>query len=72
MRPVDGISKAQEEKLRRKKKSTETEEKLWKAMYCILFPDDDEDTITSPCKIMIAGSIQALTRPRLRGSCRFG
>jgi DNA-directed RNA polymerase subunit M/transcription elongation factor TFIIS len=47
---VNGIDKVQEAQLKRRKKPTETEEQRWKAMFLILFPDDDEDAIPSPCK----------------------
>jgi hypothetical protein len=47
---VNGIDKDQEAQLKRRKKPAETEEQGWKAMFLILFPDDDEDAIPSPCK----------------------
>ena len=48
----DGFNKDQETKLRSKKRSRIplTEEEKWKAVWQILFPNDTEDDIPSPCK----------------------
>jgi len=53
MRPKvqrDGFNKDQETKLRCKKRSGMIEEEKWKAVWQILFPNDTEDDIPSPCK----------------------
>jgi len=42
------ISKEQEKKLRCRKKSTLSEEQKWKEMFCVIFPDHDEELIPSP------------------------
>jgi hypothetical protein len=45
-----GVSKEQEKHLRsRKRPAGQTEVDRWKDMYRILFPDDREDSIPSPC-----------------------
>lgn len=46
---VEGFDKRQEEHLRTRKRITGTEEQRWKEIYRILFPDDDEGSIPSPC-----------------------
>ncbi|KAK7757625.1 hypothetical protein SLS62_000001 [Diatrype stigma] len=47
---LDGFSKAQEQKLRSRKKADKnmTDEDKWREIYLILFPDDDVETIPSP------------------------
>jgi hypothetical protein len=48
---VDGFDKGQEKKMRsRKKSSAVTEAEKWIEIYKILFPDDDEDLMPSPCQ----------------------
>jgi len=47
---IEGSNKDQEMKLRSRKKSpAASEAEKWKATYRILFPDDEEDLIPSPC-----------------------
>ena len=46
----DGFTKDQERVLRRKRKFAGSEESKWRAMYKVLFPDDDEADMPSPCK----------------------
>lgn len=50
---LDGFSKAQEKQLRSRKKTDKnmTDEDKWKEIYAILFPEDDLDTMPSPCKL---------------------
>jgi len=48
--PPDGFSKEQERALRRKRKFAGSEDSKWRAMYRILFPDDDEADMPSPCE----------------------
>ncbi|EGO60027.1 hypothetical protein NEUTE1DRAFT_80650 [Neurospora tetrasperma FGSC 2508] len=49
---VDGVTPEQKEKLLSRKKThgDMTDEEKWRHMYMILFPDDDKDSIPSPCK----------------------
>lgn len=50
----EGFNKEQEKKLRsRKREGNPTEEDLWRKMYRILFPLDDNTSIPSPCKSII-------------------
>lgn len=48
--PLEGFDKAQERKLKSKKRSTvcQTEEDKWKSVYRILFPDDADEDMPSP------------------------
>ena len=47
---LDGIDKFQERQLRSRKRTLrQTEAEKWAAVYRILFPTDDPDTIPSPC-----------------------
>jgi hypothetical protein len=48
--PLEGFDKAQERKLKSKKRSlgSQTEEDKWKSVYRILFPDDADDDMPSP------------------------
>ena len=52
--PLEGFDKDQENQLKSKKRSpnsaTGSEEDRWRAVYRILFPDDDEADVPSPCK----------------------
>ena len=48
--PPSGFSKEQERILRRKRKLAGSEETKWRAMYKVLFPDDDDSDIPSPCE----------------------
>ncbi|KAK0627957.1 hypothetical protein B0T14DRAFT_146593 [Immersiella caudata] len=50
--PVEGFTKDQEKRLRSRKKAQAdtTDEDKWREIYIILFPDDDESSIPSPCK----------------------
>lgn len=49
--PLEGVSKAQEAKLRSKKRSTSSlPEARWKVIYTILFPQAADDQIPSACK----------------------
>lgn len=50
--PLEGFDKAQERKLKSKKRNAgvQTEEEKWKGVYRILFPDDAEEDMPSPCK----------------------
>jgi hypothetical protein len=52
--PIDGLSKAQEQELRKRKKTTLSEEDKWKEMYRILFPDDSDEDIPSPCEFLLS------------------
>ena len=49
---VEGFTKDQEKRLRSRKKAQAdtTDEDKWREIYTILFPDDDEQSIPSPCK----------------------
>lgn len=47
--PDDGFEKQRENLLRRRCKATATTEELWRQVYKILFPDDDEESTPSPC-----------------------
>ncbi|KAK4164609.1 hypothetical protein QBC43DRAFT_300104 [Cladorrhinum sp. PSN259] len=44
----EGFSKDQERLLKRKRKAEASDEEKWRAIYRILFPDDDENDIPSP------------------------
>lgn len=48
----EGFSKDQEKRLRSRKKvqADMTDEDKWSEIYRILFPDDDETAIPSPCE----------------------
>lgn len=50
---LDGFSKAQEKRLRSRKKADKnmTGADKWREVYLILFPDDDPEAIPSPCKL---------------------
>lgn len=48
--PVQGIDRFQEAQLRTRRRTTETEWQRWREIFLILFPDDDESSIPSPCK----------------------
>lgn len=50
--PLEGFNKDQERKLKSKKRSIvyQSEEDKWKGVYLILFPDDAESDMPSPCK----------------------
>jgi hypothetical protein len=48
--PAEGLDKEQEKKLKSKKKSSLSEEERWREVYKVLFPNDDEETIPSPCE----------------------
>lgn len=50
--PLEGFDKNQERKLKSKKRSLvyQSEEDKWKGVYTILFPDDNEADVPSPCK----------------------
>jgi hypothetical protein len=45
-----GFSKAQEDLLRRRARSTKSENEKWNEIYRILFPNDDEEKMPSPCQ----------------------
>jgi hypothetical protein len=58
--PAEGITQAQELKLRSRKRNTrknnsspKTEFDKWIEMYKILFPNDEEDSIPSPCQCLL-------------------
>lgn len=51
---IEGFNKKQEEKLRSKRRLNCSEEDKWKAVYHILFPQDPESDIPSPCKFLYA------------------
>jgi hypothetical protein len=48
----EGFTKDQEKKLRSRKKTHAdmTDEDKWREIYLILFPDDDQSTVPSPCE----------------------
>jgi len=48
---IEGFDKKQEEKLKSRKRNhqNQTEEQRWKELYNILFPEDNEQDIPSPC-----------------------
>lgn len=49
--PLDGVTKAQEKKLRARPKRGESEEEQWLSIYKIIFPDTPADSIPrSPCE----------------------
>ncbi|KAF2495305.1 hypothetical protein BU16DRAFT_386157 [Lophium mytilinum] len=49
---IEGFDKEQETRLRSKKRSavSRSEEDKWREVYIILFPDEDESNIPTPCK----------------------
>jgi hypothetical protein len=49
---IEGFDRNQERLLRSRKRATEpmTEKEKWRAMYRILFPNDDPANTPSPCK----------------------
>lgn len=49
--PHEGFTKDQEKKLRSRKKAQPnmTDEDKWVEIYMILFPDDDPDSVPTPC-----------------------
>jgi hypothetical protein len=48
---LEGYNKEQERQLRsRRRPANQTEEDRWVEMYHILFPEDDQDSMPSPCK----------------------
>jgi hypothetical protein len=53
--PPEGFDKDQERKLKSKKRSLvyQSEEDKWKGVYRILFPDDVEEAMPSPCKLAV-------------------
>ncbi|KAL5403563.1 hypothetical protein PMIN04_012802 [Paraphaeosphaeria minitans] len=52
--PLEGFDKDQEQKLKSKKRSLvyQSEEDKWKGVYRILFPDDNDVDMPSPCKAL--------------------
>ncbi|KAK9780029.1 putative C2H2-type domain-containing protein [Seiridium cardinale] len=44
----DGYNKEQEKALRKRKKTSASDEEIWKEMYMILFPDDSDDQLPTP------------------------
>lgn len=52
--PLEGFDKDQERKLKSKKRSLvyQSEEDKWKGVYRILFPDDNDVDMPSPCKCL--------------------
>jgi hypothetical protein len=48
----EGFTKDQEKRLRSRKKTHAdmTDEDKWREIYIVLFPDDDQSVIPSPCK----------------------
>jgi hypothetical protein len=58
----DGYNKEQEKQLRRRKRPpNQTEEDKWFEMYRILFPEDEQDSLPSPCKIDLSCRCNMLT-----------
>lgn len=53
---ADGVTQEQKEKLLSRKKAhgDMTHEERWRHIYMILFPDDDENSIPSPCKSLLS------------------
>ncbi|KAH8897567.1 hypothetical protein GQ53DRAFT_759818 [Thozetella sp. PMI_491] len=49
----EGYNKEQEKTLRKRKKIDCSEEQRWRDMYMVLFPDDGEDMIPTPCKLSL-------------------
>lgn len=47
---IEGITKEQEKKLRSRKNLKASEEDRWRQMHQIVFPDDPEELMPSPCK----------------------
>jgi hypothetical protein len=49
--PVEGFDNDVFEKLKRRKKASRDQpvEARWREIYCLLFPEDDQDNIPSPC-----------------------
>jgi hypothetical protein len=58
--PIEGYDKEQEKILRSRKKTVSGEAEKWKKMYCILFPNDPEESIPSPCKSPYHSSLKEL------------
>lgn len=52
--PLEGFDKDQERKLKSKKRSLvyQSEEDKWKGVYRILFPDDNDVDMPSPCRCL--------------------
>lgn len=48
----EGFTKEQEKKLKKRTRTTASEEEKWRAMYTVIFPFDDLETIPTPCKIV--------------------
>lgn len=48
---IEGFDKNQEVLIRSRKRTTSSEVDKWKEIYRILFPDDSDDLIPSPCEI---------------------
>lgn len=59
--PLEGFDKDQERMLKSKKRSQayQSEEDKWKSVYRILFPDDNEDTMPSPCMFPLYSSLSS-------------
>jgi hypothetical protein len=52
MLPLEGINKDQEKQIRIKTRApTMPEEVKWNKIYKVIFPDDDESNIPSPCEL---------------------
>ncbi len=51
----EGFTKDQEKKLRSRKKTYAdmTDEDKWREIYCVLFPDDEQGTCPSPCRLAL-------------------
>ena len=51
--PLEGFDKDQERKLKSKKRALvyQSEEDKWKGVYRILFPDDNDTDMPSPCTL---------------------
>jgi hypothetical protein len=51
-----GFNEEQGERLRSRKQTTKDDVEKWKEVYRILFPEDDEPLIPSPCKLNLQSS----------------
>jgi uncharacterized C2H2 Zn-finger protein len=47
---IERLDKTMEVRLRSRKRTTLSEVEKWKEVYRILFPDDSDDMMPSPCK----------------------
>jgi hypothetical protein len=59
--PCEGFDKEKEQRLKKRKRTESDEVGKWKEMYRILFPDDPENSIPSPCELLFSPQLLCLT-----------